>query len=114
MEYTDIVNGFQIRDVTYIGKPPKDTPPRYDVVKWFDCEPQKVRDLMTGEMKTMTRYCYSVACLEWDRHEEWWQFLSAGTRWLEANPTEAVVNMILKFCEDKAKELKYEDGGLGR
>ena len=108
MEYTDIVDGYQIRDVTYIGLPPKDTPTTFDIVKWFDCEPQKVRDLRTSKLKTMTRYCYSVAFLEWDRHEGWWRFRSVGTRWLEEKPTDAVVNMVLKFCDEKAKELQYE------
>lgn len=107
MNYTDIVDGIQIRDVTYIGLPPKDTPPTFDIVKWKDCEPQKVRDLRTGEWKTMTRYCWSVATLEWDRHEGWWRFKSVGTRWLEARPTEAVVQMVLDFCDNKAKELQY-------
>lgn len=108
MEYTDIVDGYQIRDVTYIGLPPKDTPPKFDIVKWYDCEPHRAIDLMTGEERTVTRCCYSVAFLEWDRHEGWWRFRSVGTRWLEEKPTDAVVNMVLKFCDEKAKELQYE------
>ena len=108
MNYTGIVDGYQIRDVVYIGLPPKDTPPRYDIVRWKDCElPQTVRDLMTGEVKTMTRYCYSVATLEWDK-DGWWQFKSVGTRWLEENPPKAVVDMVLKFCEEKAREIEDE------
>ncbi len=108
MEYTDIVDGFQIRDVTYIGLPPKDTSPRYDIVNHVDCEPYEAINVETGKRQTYTHYVYSVACLEWDRHEGWWRFRSVGTRWLEAKPSEAVVNMILKFCDDKAKELQYE------
>ena len=106
MTYTDIVDGYQIRDVTYIGLPPKDTPPTFDIVRWYDIEPRRAIDMMTGEEKTITRCCYSVAFLEWDRHEEWWQFRSVGTRWLEENPPETVVKMILEFCEEKAKELQ--------
>ena len=111
MTYTDVVDGMQIMDVTYIGLPPKGTPPTFDIVKHVDCEPYEAIEMRTGERKTYTHYVYSVARLEWDAHEGWWQFRSVGTRWLEAKPTEAVVNMILKFCEDKAKELVYEDGG---
>jgi len=111
MEYTGVVDGLQIRDVTYVGLPPTGTPPKYDIVKHVDCEPYVAVDGRTGERKTYTHYVYSVGCLEWDAHNGWWQFRSVGTRWLEAKPTEAVVNMILKFCEDKAKELVYEDGG---
>ena len=33
MNYTGRIDGFQIRDVTYIGLPPKSTPPQYDIVK---------------------------------------------------------------------------------
>lgn len=108
MNYTDIVDGYQIMDVTYIGLPPKDTPPMYDIAKWVDCEPQKAFDWRTGEEKSVTRYCYSVGRLEWDKKEGWWRFKSVGTRWLEAKPNDAVVNMVLKFCDDKAKELQYE------
>lgn len=111
MNYTDIVNGYQIRDVTYIGLPPKDAPPKYDIVRWYDCEPHRAINMMTGEEMTVTRCCYSVAFLEWDRHEGWWRFHSVGTRWLEEldqkRVTDAVVNMVLKFCDDKAKELQY-------
>ena len=31
-------------------------------------------------------------------------------RWLEEKPSEAVVDMVLKFAEEKAKELEMEDG----
>ena len=109
MNYTGIVDGYQIRDVTYIGLPPKDTQPTFDIVKWEDCEPHRAINLETGEERTVTRYCYSVAFLEWDRHEGWWRFRSVGTRWLEAKPTDAVVNMVLTFCDVKAKELQYEE-----
>ena len=113
MTYTDIVDGYQISDVTYIGLPPKDTPPTFDVVRWYDCEPHRAIDMRTGEVKTVTRCCYSVAFLEWDRHEEWWRFRSVGTRWLEESDqkrvTDAVVQMILKFCEEKAKEIVNDE-----
>ena len=107
MNYTDIIDGYQIRDVVYIGLPPTGTPPTYDVVKHVDCDPQEVVSLETGERETITRYCFSVAHIKWDAHERWWQFRSILTRWLEENPPETVVQMILKFCEEKAKELQY-------
>lgn len=34
MTYTPRTDGIQITDPTYIGKPPENTPPRFDVVKW--------------------------------------------------------------------------------
>lgn len=112
MTYTDIVDGFQIKDVTYIGLPPKDTPPQYDIVRHVDCEPYEAIDMKTGKRQIYTHYVYSVARLEWDAHNGWWQFRSIGTRWLEESDqkrvTDAVVSMILKFCEEKAEELQDE------
>lgn len=34
-EYTERVEGYQIRDVLYFGKPPENAPIRFDIVKWF-------------------------------------------------------------------------------
>ena len=38
MNYTGRIDGFQIRDVTYIGLPPQSTPPQYDIVKWVKAD----------------------------------------------------------------------------
>ena len=107
--YTDIVDGYQIRDVTYIGLPPKDTPPTFDIVKHVDCEPFEAVNMETGKRQTYTHYTYSVAFLRWDAHEDWWRFEPVGTRWLEDKPSETVIDMVLKFCEKKAKELNEND-----
>lgn len=109
MEYTGIIDGFQIRDVTYIGLPPKDTPIQYDIIKHVDCDPYEAINAATGKREMYSHYVFSVARLVWDRHEGWWQFRSIGTRWLTEAPSVAVVNMVLKFCDEKAKELQYED-----
>ena len=109
MIYTDIVDGYQIRDVTYIGLPPKDTPPRYDIVKHVDCEPFEAIDGETGKRQTYTHFVYSVGEVVWNAHEDDWDFRSVGTRWLEAKPSEAVVDMVLKFCEEKSKEIRGDE-----
>ena len=111
MNYTDRIDGFQIRDVTYIGLPPKDAPPMFDIVKWEPySQPQQAVDMRTGEVKTVTEYCYSVARLVWDRKESCFDFRSVGLRWLETWPGANVKDMILKFCWEKEKELsKMED-----
>ena len=111
MNYTERVDGFQITDVMYIGLPPKDTPPRFQVVKWYDVEPHegwvyhKEDETWKPRWEKITEGSYAVACLEWDPHEPQFVFRSYGTRWLEEKPTEAVVKMILDFCEKKEKEL---------
>lgn len=113
-EYTGRVEGFQIRDIAYFGKPPVDAPIRFDIVKWI---PEKKPYIGTvyhstsiGWVSTeelISEHCYSVATLEWNDHEPCFEFHSVGLRWLEEKPSEAVINMILKFCEEKGKEI-YE------
>jgi hypothetical protein len=111
MYYTDRVDGFQIADVTYIGLPPKDTPPRYEVILWYEHEPWEAIDGYTGKKKTVTESCYVVAFIEWNPKEPDFEFRSVGLRWLESAPTNRVVKMILDFCEAKEKELLGDEYG---
>lgn len=108
MNYTDRVDGYQIRDVVYLGKPPENAPPRFDIVKWEQAEPFEAYNIRTGKKETKTEYCYSVAFLEWDSHEPQFVLHSVGLRWLEERPSEAVIEMVLRFCEEKGKELERE------
>ena len=111
MNYTERIEGYQIRDVTYIGLPPADTPPKYDIVKWVGVDPPyEALDMSTGKRKLVTEYCYTVGTLVWNKKEPCFEFQSCGLRWLEKKPSEAVVDMVLKFAEEKAKELEVEDG----
>ena len=113
--YTERVEGFQIRDVVYFGKPPEDAPIRFDIVKWY---PEKNPYIGTVYHSTengwetrkemITEHCYSVGILEWDSHEPQFVFHSVGLRWLEEKPSEAVINMILEFCEKMEKDLDYD------
>lgn len=109
MTYTPRVDGIQITDVTYIGKPPENTPPRFDVVKWESSEPFESIDIRTGKRETHSEYCYTLGRLEWDAREGCFDFKSIGTRWLEAKPSDKVVDMILTFCREKGKELERDD-----
>ena len=92
--YTERYKGFQIRDVPYVGEPPTDIPPRFDVVKWQSYDPPEC--------------CYSVGYLEYNAKEPCFEFKSCGLRWLEAHPDEDVENWIIKWCDYKLQEL-YED-----
>lgn len=94
-EYTGIYKGFQIRDVTYLGEPPTDIPPTFDVVKW-------------DNSRKVNKYCYTVGTLEYNAKEPCFEFKSCGLRWLEAHPDEDVENWIIKWCDYKLQEL-YED-----
>lgn len=107
MDYTERVDGYQIRDVCYIGLPPKDTPQRYDIVKWVKANhPYEAYDLITGKRKKIEEYCYSIGTLEWNAKEPCFEFSSVGLRWLEENPPKKIIDMILDFVERKGKELE--------
>jgi hypothetical protein len=101
-EYTPIVDGFQIRDVTGIRfescYAPPENPKKFDIVKWGECAPYTAIDGETGEERQTIKYCYSVGYLEWNPKEPCFEFKSVGLRWLESNPTERVIKMILGFC----------------
>ena len=108
-EYTDRFQGFQIRDCSYIGEPPTDIPPTFDIVKWeqYD-EPTEVTNLRTGKKEIRTEYCYSVGRLVYDMKESCFDFESIGLRWLEEHPSEKVERWIMKWAEYKLEELNNE------
>lgn len=114
MFYTERVDGFQITDPTYFthnGLPLEPTPPTFDIVKWEQHKPMKVTAVnrINGKWvcreEISTEHCYVVAALVWDRHEWCFDFNSVGLRWLEARPTETVIQMVLDFAEKKGKEI---------
>jgi len=114
-EYTERLNGYQIRDVAYFGRTPENAPIEFDIVKWVECEPHEVvyyneNSSGTYDMakRIMTEYCYSVAFLVWNPKEPCFEFRSVGMRWLEERPGDDVIDMIMKFCEEKEKELRRE------
>ena len=118
MYYTDRVYGYQIADPTYIGYPPKDTPPMFDIIRWVKTDPHEVNEAYRdkdGEWKfhkkISTEFCYVVGMVIWDSHEGDFKFESVGLRWLEENPPKQAVDMILKFCEENGKEMpgRYDD-----
>lgn len=91
-EYTERYKGFQIRDVTYLNGPPKDTPLTYDIVQWWvDHEGDE--------------HCWSVANLVYDPKEPCFVLKSIGLRWLEVHPTIGVEAWVMKWCEYKLQEL---------
>ena len=112
MDYTERVEGFQIRDVVYFGKPPKDAPIKYDIVKWCQHDRPFMAHVFENGMdcgeKEITESCYSVAFLEWDAHDACFELRSVGMRFVEAKPSEAVMDLILDFC--KSHQEVDEDG----
>ena len=114
-EYTGRYKGFQIRDVVYLGEPPTDIPPTFDVVKWECYNTEEVVKTFDNKRVTtlydescLEEYCYTVGTLEYNAKEPCFEFKSWGLRWLEAHPDEDVENWIIKWCDYKLQEL-YED-----
>ena len=107
-EYTDRFQGFQIRDCNYIGEPPTDIPPTFDIVKWKQHEPTETINLKTGKKEIRAEHCYSVGHLVYDKKEPCFRFQSVGLRWLEEHPSEEVERWIIKWAEYKLEELNNE------
>ena len=95
--YTDRYEGYQIRDINYLGEPPKDAPIAFDIVKWY-------KDYSLG-----TELCYSVANLVFNPKEPCFELKSIGIRWLEAHPSEMVEDWLIKWCDYKIQELKIDN-----
>ena len=109
-EYTPIVDGFQIRDIVYLGcDSDHKIENNFDIVKWVKCDPHNVIDAKTGKEKIIDQYCYSVGRLEWNEKEESFNFKSIGLRWLESNPSTKVIKMILAFCKMMTSILENND-----
>lgn len=112
--YTDRADDFQITDVTYFGRPPKDTQPEFAIVKWYRHDPPLknvtvIRDDQVLLNQTVYESNIVVAFLRWKKSEEEFYLESVGMRWLEKRPTEAVVQMVLDFAEKKGKEIREEE-----
>lgn len=105
-EYTERIDGFQIRDVAYWGLPPVDAPIRFDIVKWEQTEPRDVYSVEKRKYIKSTEYCYSVGWLEYNEHEPCFEFHSVGLRWLECKPTQKVIDAILAFAEAQEKAIE--------
>lgn len=104
-EYTEIIDGFQIRDVTYFGESPKNVPIEFEIAKWQYFEPRKVIDFKTGKEKMIDRTCYAVAFLVCNEREKHFNFKQVGDRWERAKKTEKVIEMISEFTKKKGEEL---------
>ena len=67
MNYTDRIDGYQIRDVTYIDMPPKNVPIEYDIVKWakldkpYEAFSLDTKDRMADLQKTIDRCKKSIS-----------------------------------------------------
>ena len=74
------------------------------MVKWVDCDPHEVIDSYTGEKKTITRHCFTVATLIWCEREKDFEFESCGLRYLEYR-IDGLEKFIFDFCNMMEKEL---------
>lgn len=87
---------FEIRPTTHLDGHTEAN--RFDVVKWYEHEPMEVTDWKTGEKKTSTRGCFSIAQIWWNEKEPCWEFKSVGTRFIEYYEN-GLCEYIKKFLE---------------
>lgn len=73
-------------------------PKRFELVKWYDHEPQGVINLRTGKVENVTRSCYTVAWLTWNDKESCFELVSVGLRLVE-NWVDRLDQFIIKWCE---------------
>ena len=79
-------------------------PYKFDLVKWVDYDPHEAIDFYTGEKKTITRHCFTVATLIWCEREKDFEFESCGLRYLEYR-IDGLEKFIFDFCNMMEKEL---------
>jgi hypothetical protein len=108
VEYTEKWNGFQFRSPAFLGKPPKEAKDWYDLVKWMDYgEPMRIYDVDKQEYTIQKEHCFSVGELKWDENEDWFNFESVGTRFLQYYQ-EGLSEWIMEFVSRMYDE-KYKD-----
>jgi len=85
MDYTDRIDGYQIRDASFCLCDDVDerVPLEFDIVRWQQHGPMVVRDFTTGLFRTPTESCYSIGFLVWNPHEPCFYLKSVGLRWIE-------------------------------
>lgn len=64
--------------------------------------------MYTGKKKIVTRSCFSIAILIWDKRECDFNFESVGLRYLEYR-IDGLEKFILDFCKMMEKELNKDD-----
>lgn len=95
---------YEIRMPTYLdGHKDYD---RFDIVKWEDTEPYEAIDWITGEKKTYTNHCYTIAMLEWDNKYSGFEFRSCGVRYLDERK-----DGLEKFIKEFVKAEYYKRTG---
>lgn len=110
MDYTERINGFQIRDVVYVPgyEPSTPRPQKFDIVKWYN-ESASI-DLSTGEKAGLpVRHCYSIGQLVWDDHSKCFELHSVGMRWLEEEVPAEFCRVISAFAAFKTAEYRSLD-----
>lgn len=116
MKYTDRVDGFQICDISWLVPPNNTHPLRFDVVKWYEHQPEEQINYRTGEKRIVSENCYSVGTLGYNGKEGCFDFKSVGMRWLASHPTKAAEDMILDFSEKMLgwiqQNVDVENGGV--
>lgn len=103
-------DGIEIRWPTYLD-PNRDLTKerKFDIVKWEYHSPRLVFDIRQNKHVPVTESCYSIATLEWNEKDKWFDTTTCGTRLLETELTPVARGMLSQFITQMAERFAKED-----
>ena len=103
-------DGIEIRWPTYLDPNHDPTKERkFDIVKWESHSPRLVFDARQCKHVPAKESCYSIATLEWNEKDKWFDTTTVGTRLLETELTPAAREMLSQFITQMAERFAKED-----
>lgn len=82
---------------------------RFDIVKWKPCSPKLVFDAHENKHVPLKESCYTIATLEWNEKDKWFDTTTYGTELLETYLTPAARDMLSQFIKKMAEKFAEED-----
>lgn len=82
---------------------------KFDIVKWESHSPRLVFDARECKHVPAKENCYSIATIEWNEKDKWFDTITYGTRLLETELTPAARDMLSQFIATMAERFAKED-----
>lgn len=100
----------EIRWPTYLDPNHDPTKERkFDIVRWKPNSPRLVFDVHKNIHVPIKESCYSIATIEWNEKDKWFDTITYGTRLLETELTSAAREMLTQFIAEMAERFTKED-----
>lgn len=100
----------EIRWPTYLDPNHDPTKERkFDIVRWKPNSPRLVFDVRKNMHVPIKESCYSIATIEWNEKDKWFDTVTYGTRLLETELTSAAREMLSQFITEMAERFAKED-----